>query len=468
MGTAGLLGAIAVATSPAVTGMLLPAWGARTTCLALAGLLGAVALAASVARSLREAPEAAPASRSETDDGTDTGTDSAGAGADADANTDTNTDTNTGDDPGTAPAAPTALLLGGPRHETAAPPVCMDFQVKVGRPPGRGHRGPRPCVLVCTRTADREIDDLSLRLAAAGIPLLRFDSDRVPEQALMWNPSAGVLTTSEGSFRPVVSWLRYFTPGSVPAAADPHADLYRREQWGAWASIMASARTMTVLNRDAGPGHPDRVAQLADAHAVGLRTPATIVTSAPWAAARTLPGDGDVIVKAVGEHYIEPRPGHLVGLAPRRISRATLAAQRLEPAPVMVQEFLPAGRELRIYLAGDELITYAIQKPSPESLWTGDPGVYAAAVPTPRELVGPLRRLAECYQLDVAAFDLLDAEAGPVFLEVNSACDWLWSERLTGDALVSPRIADLVSQLFHAAASADASAGRTPALTEAA
>ena len=49
---------------------------------------------------------------------------------------------------------------------------------------------------------------------------------------------------------------------------------------------------------------------------------------------------------------------------------------------------------------------------------------------------------------------LLDTEDGPVFLEVNPACDWLWSERLAGDRLVSQRVAELVSRRFEPAGSA--------------
>jgi glutathione synthase/RimK-type ligase-like ATP-grasp enzyme len=123
----------------------------------------------------------------------------------------------------------------------------------------------------------------------------------------------------------------------------------------------------------------------------------------------------------------------------------------VEPAPVIVQEFLPSNRELRIYLVGRELITYAIEKPSPESLWSGDREVRAREVPTPPGLERPIVRLAETWELDVAAFDVLDTADGYVFLEVNVACDWLWSERLAGAAApVSQRVTELVAARFDA------------------
>ena len=74
--------------------------------------------------------------------------------------------------------------------------------------------------------------------------------------------------------------------------------------------------------------------------------------------------------------------------------------------------------------------------------------MYVRAVPTSPELEHPLLELAEKWELDVAAFDLLDTADGPVFLEVNPACDWLWSEHLADDKRVSERVAAFVSSRF--------------------
>ena len=70
--------------------------------------------------------------------------------------------------------------------------------------------------------------------------------------------------------------------------------------------------------------------------------------------------------------------------------------------------------------------------------------------------------LAETWNLDVAAFDLLDTTDGPVFLEVNSSCDWQWSERLAGGAAVSTLVAELVSRMFHTAGLAAVTSLATP------
>ena len=45
-------------------------------------------------------------------------------------------------------------------------------------PPAGEPGKPSPCVLILSRAADRDADELSLRLAAAAVPVVRVDSDR--------------------------------------------------------------------------------------------------------------------------------------------------------------------------------------------------------------------------------------------------------------------------------------------------
>jgi hypothetical protein len=349
------------------------------------------------------------------------------------------------------PAASPPLLLRGPAHQVTLAPVSRDFQVRVGRPSVPRADGTTPCVLVLTRTADREMDELSLRLAATGVPMLRMDSDRCPGQSVCWDVEQDALVTSEGSFRPRVCWLRYFATTAMPTAADARLAAYTRDQWLPWAAAILTTRDAHAVNSAAGPGRLDRIAQLAQATSVGLRTPATVVATSLAAAARRIPGDGDLLVKSLGEHFVEDAPGRLTGLAPRRVGRReALADDAIEPAPVVAQEWLPCARELRIYAVGGELITFAVSRPSPEALWSEPESLRAHVVPTPDELVSPLRALVAHWSLDVAAFDFLDTPDGPVFLEVNAACDWLWCESLAGTAPVSTAVRELATGLFNA------------------
>src|SRR5262249_24458976 len=150
--------------------------------------------------------------------------------------------------PPKAPKAP--LLLRGPLHQTHQQPRSMDFQARIGRPVAGERRGPQPCVVVMTRTADHEDDDLSLRLAAASIPPVRLASDRVAGQGLLWDPVDRSLTSREGAYRPAVSWLRYFTMASMPMPGDGGRELtsYQRTQWNGWMPMMMSAEGCADVN----------------------------------------------------------------------------------------------------------------------------------------------------------------------------------------------------------------------------
>ena len=168
----------------------------------------------------------------------------------------------------TAPAVPPLtdqpvgkpLLLRGPLAETDLLPHSRDFQARVGRPVGPADTDATPCVVVLTRTADREIDELSLRLAALGIPLLRPDSDRCAGQSISYDLDAEVLITPGGAFRPRVGWRRYFQTSALPAATEPRLAAYARDQWLPWAdTVLAgpSARRRQPCRRPR-PRHPAR------------------------------------------------------------------------------------------------------------------------------------------------------------------------------------------------------------------
>jgi hypothetical protein len=344
------------------------------------------------------------------------------------------------------------VLLRDQTFTTMSAPMSRDFQVRVGRPTAGEPGQPSPCVLILSRAADRDADELSLRLAAADVPVVRVDSDRVAGDDLSWDPARHVLETREGRFSPRVGFLRYFSGSSVPLVSDARVDHYVRDGWQALARMLMSAPTLRLVNATT----PGRVEQLAAASRAGLRVPATVVTSKPGDAAVRIPGDGDLIVKSLGEHFVEPAPGWLGGLFPRRIARSALAAERaVEPAPVIMQEFVESTRELRVYAVGGRFHAFALGKHTPEGPFVEDiedvKDFTVAEVRIPRELERKLSMLVREWGLDVAAFDLLDTSSGPVFLEVNVACDWLWVERRAGVWSVTVAVTELLRDRFNGA-----------------
>jgi len=352
-----------------------------------------------------------------------------------------------------------SLLLGALGRTRCASTESLDFQTRLGRPPVGDPGGPAPGVLVLTRAADREVDELSLRLAVRGVPMLRLDSDRSAGLELTWDVLDGVVETPDVRFAPRTVWLRHFSGASVPSHGVNGVDDYVREQWVAWSRMVLAGARSVVVNGAANLSVTDRVAQLAAARQVGLGVPATVVTSRPGSAADRIPGHGDLVVKSLGDPFVEPVPGCLRTVFPRRLSRAELSAVRaVEPAPVMVQEFVPSSRRLRMYAVGGELIGFELGARPDAPRGSAEQGSAeqgsaeqgsVTPVPVPDELRAQLGLLAARWGMDVAAFDLLDTAAGPVFLQVTAACQWLRVERAAGVCTVTEAVAGLLEKNFH-------------------
>ncbi|MGI5130360.1 hypothetical protein ACQEVB_26400 [Pseudonocardia sp. CA-107938] len=341
------------------------------------------------------------------------------------------------------------MLLRDQSFSTESPTRSRDFQHRVGRPDTDHGPGPQPCVVLLTRAADREADMLSLHLAAASVPVVRFDCDRVPGTGVSYAVGAESHLDVDGlSARPLVVWSRYFTLDSVPASGgDRRLAGYLRGQWAGWRDLLVGSGGARVLNPATVP---DRITQLRVASGVGLRVPATVVTSTPSAALAALPGTGDVILKSLAEHYIESEPGRLDGLFARRLTRAELAANPdTEGAPVIVQEFVPAKGEWRVYAVGDSFHTFSAGPHAAHAPFTDAASVPVHRVATPDGIRAPLSELMRRWQLDVAAFDLLDTADGPVFLEANASCDWLWLEHATGSRVVTDAVVDRVVTAYR-------------------
>lgn len=350
----------------------------------------------------------------------------------------------------------TPLLLRSAPHVEDIRSVSMDFQVRVGRPRVTPRDGAQPCVLLVTRADDGEMDELSLSLAARGIPVVRLDSDRCVGETLSWDPEFGVIRLDGENFRPAVIWQRYFVAASI-AAADSTATLYAREQWAAFVAAVTStgsalsAPASTVprtINASCPPGLPDRITQLRVARKAGLRVPASLVTTRPADAVPSIAGMSDLLVKSLGQHLIEDPPGRMRGVFPRRVTRQELCdGTGVEPAPVLVQEFVESERELRVHVVGDRFFGYAITRPTPDAPWTDPDSVVVEPIPVSARLSEQLTSVARAFGLDVAGFDLLDT-AEPVFLEVNPEGSWRWVETRCGSVAVSEATRDLIIRTF--------------------
>jgi glutathione synthase/RimK-type ligase-like ATP-grasp enzyme len=344
-----------------------------------------------------------------------------------------------------APGRATLLLDGAPVQDV--PRRSLDLQVRFG--PAGARTSPTPAVVLCTRAADPDADELSLRLAARSVPLIRIDADRGDDDHLAWDGDCVTIERGGRTYLPRVLWTRLFAPAGraddgLRAAAAQHA----REQAAARVSNLAALPSALTIN----PGGrladaPNRLAQLAFARAHGLRTPCSLVTPDPAAAADRLAAD-ELVVKAVGPHFCEVAPGRAVALIPRRIERAQLRGLPLQSSPLLVQEAIEHVRELRVFVVGTRCISFALQKPALDAAAVAPDSIVVEPAVLAGDLTSRVLGLVAALGRDVAAVDLLDTGDDVVFLEANASGSWRWFEHRTGTAAVSEAITAWVADRY--------------------
>jgi hypothetical protein len=352
------------------------------------------------------------------------------------------------DPPVTAPldGRPTPLLLQGQDYRFRTPTSCLDFQEHVYRQGmvDEGDGGPEPCVLVLARSADMEMNELSIGLAERGVRMARIDIDRCLDLGLTIHTDTPLIELDRWLLRPVLVWRRHFELAALPVDPRTLVGAYTVDQWRAVGDWLTSRSDWAQVNPARSAAHLDRLSQLADAQAFGLRVPRTAVTTRPG---RNRPGGGRCIVKSSGRHLLEPRPGLQHGLFPRPLETSR-TSDTPEPAPVIVQEYLPAETEIRAFLVGDRCIAYQVDKLDPAQLWSDPDAVLVRRVDVTPSLVQRLRALARHWRLQVAAVDLMVVQGEYVFLEVNVNCDWRWFEHRAGSTEVSEAVHDWVAARF--------------------
>jgi hypothetical protein len=351
----------------------------------------------------------------------------------------------------TVPAQPigrhTPLLLQGQDYVLRLSVAARDFQEQIHKLDlvDEGDGNPEPCVLVLARSADMEMNELSIALAERGVRMARLDVDRCLDLSLTIYPDAPLIELGRWMLRPLLVWRRHFELTALPTDPGTLFGAYAVDQWRSVADWITNRTDWAQVNAVPFGRRLDRLTQLTDAASFGLTTPRTVVTTQPG---RHRPGGGRCIVKTAGRHLVERTSGVQHGLFPRPLDthRAGFAP---EPAPVIVQQYLDADHELRVFVVAGEVIAYRVDKLDPAQLWVDPDAVEVCRTELPAALRETLAALTRYWRLDVVAFDLLVRGDDTVFLEANVNCDWQWFERRSGEPAVSTAVAAWVASRFE-------------------
>lgn len=300
-------------------------------------------------------------------------------------------------------------------------------------------------IVVISSPSDPHAERVVATLRADGQEVLLLDLSDLPDRAtltidydgataprLRYSGPAGPVDLSQAQS----VWWRRPQAVELSAITDPDVVAFTYGEWqeainGMWQ--LMDAPWMNPPARDEVAAR--KALQLRVAAELGLRVPRTLITSNPAEARAFIDreGVGRTIYKTFSCTHAIWRETRLVG--PAELDEL----ERVRLAPVIFQEFIPAGVDLRVTAVGGRLFPAAIDPTGTDydvdfRMSLGQAQVAAAELPA--EVEKRLLALMERLGLVYGAIDVRRTPDGEhVFLEVNTAGEFLFVEDRTGQPI---------------------------------
>ncbi len=295
---------------------------------------------------------------------------------------------------------------------------------------------------ILTNSEDATSDYLCERLQQGGVRHVRFDTDTAWETAKYHCDGSRMLLRWEcHSVRPAdisVIILRRPKPFQPMLQGDQFQKVHAGAEWaetleGFLAHINVE-RWMNHPGRNFGASH--KIEQLSRARQVGLRVPASIVTTCAEAASAFLARHrSGVVVKPLASGFIErssPDQDTVIFTSELDQSNSRLL-ERLPQCPVLFQERLHKTVDVRLIAVDGRLLAVGLQATEADGRQRLDVrrnnmvGVEYHPLRIPSAVSDSVRRMLAEYGLRFAALDFAVVEDNEwVFLEVNPNGQWAW------------------------------------------
>jgi hypothetical protein len=322
-----------------------------------------------------------------------------------------------------------------------------------------------PSVVLVGRRRDAELATVQSTLRQAGVPCLRVDIDRLDDLEVIFRPASPRFLHVEGrTVSPTVVWGRDLSPRAMSGEPGKAHDTFANDSWAVSpgavsgdpgqieATFVGDSRAafleqMANVSGAFFPGYePGRLRQLADAKAFGIRIPNSVVATDPDRAPRSW---SRVVVKALGQHYVEYPAGMVNWFWPRIWDRTDPLPWPRAGVPALLQEYVEHTSELRVFFVGGKLCAFRVEKRLPTDLWLTEDSVAVTPVLPPPAVRIAATALANGWGLMYGAFDFLVSDGEPVFLEVNADGGWRWFERKAGVAPVTAIVCRVVADMHR-------------------
>ncbi len=301
-------------------------------------------------------------------------------------------------------------------------------------------------ILVVSHPGDPHAAHVIDVLRAGGHEVLLLDLSELPGRAALTidyaDPRRPALEYRPADGPPVdlgnvhAVWWRRPQVADVSEVSDFDTRMFTANEWneainGLW--LLLDVPWCNPPDRDEIAGR--KAWQLRVASEIGLTVPRTLITSDPIAARAFIESReiGRTIFKTFSATHQVWRETRLV----RETEMEMLDAVRV--APVIFQEYIEAEADLRVTIVGDRIFPAAIDARAtdyPVDFRMSLGQASTTATDLPADVEARLRALMDRLGLVYGAIDLRRTPAGDhVFLEVNTAGEFLFIEQRTGQPI---------------------------------
>lgn len=192
--------------------------------------------------------------------------------------------------------------------------------------------------------------------------------------------------------------------------------------------------------------------QMKIASALGLKIPETCITNNPEEAKKFVRSHPKGAITKMQSSFAIDRQGVEHVVFTNIITEADLGTiDSLQYCPMQFQEKLEKQKELRITIVGDAVFSFAVDSQKLENAkvdWRRE-GVELLdqwePYELPKDVEEKLLKMMDIYQINYGAVDIIvTPENDHYFLEINSAGEFLWLDRLI-DGAITDQIAKVLS-----------------------
>jgi glutathione synthase/RimK-type ligase-like ATP-grasp enzyme len=238
------------------------------------------------------------------------------------------------------------------------------------------------------------------------------------------------------------AWLHQLPPLDViGTATDLQAASRRSSRLRAWEAVFLTVPdelwvSPPHLVRRAG----NKFVQLLAAGRAGFGVPVTVLGDDAWGI-RTATADHDrVVVKYFGDTADLWAVENGYAAVTRRLELGTVSDQQLEHLPLIYQEEVPAEREYRVVVIGEQFFIAACDRVNGEVDIRLVPDALHAYRPAsaPEALTKNMRSMLDELGLGFCSADVLETATGDLyFLDLNATGAWWWIDDLYDRALTT-------------------------------